>query len=144
LDDQPDLLQISSFYQQNGGNFWVALADGEVVGTIALIDCGEALGVSARCSCAPIGVARNLALRSNYWKFWRLGLVKRASLDFTWAPSSDYKPPSGFMSETGFDLLRLTIYPQIFHAWRWILTFFGRPPLHPLSSQNQRQIHQNI
>lgn len=44
LDDQPDLLQISSFYQQKGGNFWVALADGEVVGTIALIDCGEGVG----------------------------------------------------------------------------------------------------
>lgn len=44
LDDQPDLLMISSFYQQKGGNFWVALADGEVVGTIALIDCGEGVG----------------------------------------------------------------------------------------------------
>lgn len=44
LDDQPDLLMISSFYQQKGGNFWVALAGGEVVGTIALIDCGEGIG----------------------------------------------------------------------------------------------------
>lgn len=41
LEDQPDLLDIPCFYQQGSGNFWVALADGEVVGTIALRDIGN-------------------------------------------------------------------------------------------------------
>ncbi len=44
LEDQPDLLIISEVYQQNNGNFWVAVADGAVVGTIGLIDCGEGIG----------------------------------------------------------------------------------------------------
>ena len=44
LADQPDLLQIPKVYLQNGGNFWVAVVDGEVVGTIALIDCGHGIG----------------------------------------------------------------------------------------------------
>lgn len=44
LADQPDLLKIPEVYQQNGGNFWVAVAENEVIGTIALIDCGEGLG----------------------------------------------------------------------------------------------------
>ncbi|MBC7777368.1 MAG: GNAT family N-acetyltransferase [Phycisphaerae bacterium] len=44
LADQPDLLKISAVYQQNGGNFWVAVTEGEVIGTIALIDCGEGIG----------------------------------------------------------------------------------------------------
>ncbi len=44
LADQPDLLMISAVYQQNGGNFWVAVSEGEVVGTIALIDCGGGIG----------------------------------------------------------------------------------------------------
>jgi GNAT superfamily N-acetyltransferase len=38
VEDQPDLLDIPGWYQQGGGNFWVALADSEVVGTIALRD----------------------------------------------------------------------------------------------------------
>jgi putative acetyltransferase len=44
INEQQDLLNIPSFYQILKGNFWVAKADGEVVGTIALIDCGENIG----------------------------------------------------------------------------------------------------
>lgn len=36
-EDQPDLQDITGFYQKNSGNFWVALHDGNVVGTIALL-----------------------------------------------------------------------------------------------------------
>ena len=44
INEQQDLLNIASFYQQGKGNFWVAKSDEEVVGTIALIDCGEDVG----------------------------------------------------------------------------------------------------
>ena len=37
LQEQPDLLDISQSYQQNGGGFWVALTDGKVIGTIGLM-----------------------------------------------------------------------------------------------------------
>ncbi|WP_336780865.1 GNAT family N-acetyltransferase [Paenibacillus illinoisensis] len=40
-EDQPDLLEIETFYQKGIGNYWIALADEEVVGTIALLDIGE-------------------------------------------------------------------------------------------------------
>jgi N-acetylglutamate synthase-like GNAT family acetyltransferase len=39
--DQPDLMQIQSFYQTGTGDFWVARKDGEVVGTIGLKDIGN-------------------------------------------------------------------------------------------------------
>ena len=38
IKDQPDLLNIENFYCNKNGNFWVALEDDEVIGTIALID----------------------------------------------------------------------------------------------------------
>jgi N-acetylglutamate synthase-like GNAT family acetyltransferase len=38
--DQPDLDNIPGVYQQGKGNFWVALHEKEVVGTIAAIDFG--------------------------------------------------------------------------------------------------------
>ena len=44
INEQQDLLNIPSFYQQRKGDFWVAKHDGNVVGTIALIDCGENIG----------------------------------------------------------------------------------------------------
>ena len=40
-DDQPDLANIPSFYQRGLGNFWVALDESEIIGTIALIDIGN-------------------------------------------------------------------------------------------------------
>lgn len=43
-EDQPDLLDVAKFYQTGAGNFWVALADNEVVGTIALRDIGNRQG----------------------------------------------------------------------------------------------------
>ncbi|MDE1907667.1 MAG: GNAT family N-acetyltransferase, partial [Rhodospirillales bacterium] len=36
LQDQPDLLEIPAFYQINGGGFWVAEAEGRIIGSIAL------------------------------------------------------------------------------------------------------------
>ncbi len=42
-EDQPDLSDIPNFYQ-SGGNFWVALHNGQVVGTIALINIGNQQG----------------------------------------------------------------------------------------------------
>ncbi|WP_367182676.1 GNAT family N-acetyltransferase [Chryseobacterium sp.] len=37
IDDQPDLLHINNFYLSNGGNFWGAFINNQLVGTIALV-----------------------------------------------------------------------------------------------------------
>lgn len=44
LQDQPDLQDIPNFYQRGAGNFWVAISEGEVVGTVALLDLGNHQG----------------------------------------------------------------------------------------------------
>lgn len=41
INDQPDLQNIASFYQKDNGNFWVAVEEAKVVGTIALVDIGN-------------------------------------------------------------------------------------------------------
>ena len=41
LEAQPDLKDIPGFYQQGDGNFWVALADQQVHGSVALLDIGS-------------------------------------------------------------------------------------------------------
>lgn len=40
-EDQPDLCNIKDFYQKGKGNFWVAVFNGKVVGTISLRDIGN-------------------------------------------------------------------------------------------------------
>jgi len=41
LEGQPDLLDPPGVYRQGGGEFWVADAAGEIVGTVALLDLGK-------------------------------------------------------------------------------------------------------
>ena len=44
-EEQPDLLNVSAYYQRARGNFWVAVDQGQIVGTIGLLDAGDARGV---------------------------------------------------------------------------------------------------
>jgi N-acetylglutamate synthase-like GNAT family acetyltransferase len=39
--DQPDLQNIPDFYQKDKGNFWVAIHEQKIVGSIALLDIGN-------------------------------------------------------------------------------------------------------
>lgn len=45
LEEQPDLLDIPLHYEKNGGEFWIAVEKNEVIGTIALMNCGNGNGV---------------------------------------------------------------------------------------------------
>ena len=41
LDEQPDLKDITSCYENGGGEFWIAVDDGTVIGTLALMNKGN-------------------------------------------------------------------------------------------------------
>lgn len=41
LEEQPDLLDIPSYYQNNGGEFWIAVDGDTVIGTLALMNKGN-------------------------------------------------------------------------------------------------------
>ena len=40
-NDQPDLFTIEDFYQTGKGNFWVAIYNDKIIGTISLLDIGD-------------------------------------------------------------------------------------------------------
>jgi N-acetylglutamate synthase-like GNAT family acetyltransferase len=44
IEGQPDLLDIEASYHQEGGSFWGAKTDNELVGTIALMNIGHNAG----------------------------------------------------------------------------------------------------
>ena len=53
LADQPDLTDIAGFYQRSAGNFWVALHEGTVIGSIALLDIGNSQAALRKMFVAP-------------------------------------------------------------------------------------------
>jgi N-acetylglutamate synthase-like GNAT family acetyltransferase len=66
LEDQPDLQDIQNFYLHGSGNFWLAVFEDKVIGTIALLDIGGKQGalrkmfVKAPFRGAHYGVAKRL------------------------------------------------------------------------------------
>ena len=41
LEEQPDLLDIPAYYEKNGGEFWLAVEGGVLIGTLALMCYGK-------------------------------------------------------------------------------------------------------
>jgi len=80
LEQQPDLNDITNFYQSNNGNFWIALVNNKVVGTIALLDIGN-----------HQGALRKMFVDTNY-RGKHLGIGKKL-LDnlFEWAKEKQFK-----------------------------------------------------
>jgi hypothetical protein len=72
-DDQPDLSSIPHFYQTGAGNFWVAVVDDEVVGTLGLRDMGNGgvalrkMFVAAKVRGEPHRVAQRLLSAAIAW-----------------------------------------------------------------------------
>ena len=86
LADQPELLNIPAVYQQGGGNFWVALNNGEVIGTIALIDIGNNIGVIRKMFLAPDhrGTGIGQQLLDTLFHFLSSFVRKSNSQDLRW------------------------------------------------------------
>jgi len=45
LEEQPDLLDIHNAYEKNGGQFWLAVENNIVIGTLALMNKGNGNGI---------------------------------------------------------------------------------------------------
>ena len=63
LDQQPDLNDISGYYQTGNGNFWIAKAGDALVGTIALLDIGN----------GQVALRKMFVKRNYRGKEWGLG-----------------------------------------------------------------------
>ena len=45
LEEQPDLLDIPNYYEKDGGEFWLAVENNVVIGTLALMNKGNGNGI---------------------------------------------------------------------------------------------------
>ena len=114
INEQQDLLNIPTFYQQKKGNFWVAKFNDEVVGTIALIDCGDNIGtirkmfVKKEFRGKEFGIAQRLlntleeSARTNTIKSLYLGTLERLQAAIR------------FYERNGFTLIQKQNLPTVF------------------------------
>ena len=80
LEQQPDLTDIPNFYQKNKGNFWIALIDKQVIGSIALLDINN-----------NRGALRKMFVHANYrGANWGVGQQLLDTL-IEWAKQKNFK-----------------------------------------------------
>lgn len=114
LEDQPDLLNIPSFYQQGNGNFWVAQDEHELAGTIALLDIGNQqvalrkMFVKAGYRGAEEGVSKRLLDTALRW------CQRRGITDIYLGTTAQFLAAHRFYEKNGFALIHKATLPEGF------------------------------
>lgn len=133
-DDQPDLSSISQFYQTGAGNFWVAVVDDEVVGTLGLRDIGDGdvalrkMFVASKYRGEPHRVAQRLLDAALAWT------AEKNSRNIYLGTTSRFLAAHRFYEKNGFELVAPETLPETFplmavdtRFYRLRLRFAGLP-----------------
>lgn len=124
-DDQPDLKNIENFYQKGKGNFWIALADQELLGTISLVDIGNdqvglrKMFVKKGFRGKPLNIGQNLVDTAYSW------CQKQNIKQIFLGTVPHYYAAHRFYEKNGFSRLDKSNLPKAFHlmeADKWFYT----------------------
>jgi len=113
-EDQPDLAAIPEIYQKGAGNFWLSLVDGNVTGTVALMDIGNLEGALRKMFVAPkargkdVGVAQQLLETLLNW-------AREHSLQRIYLGTTDaFRAAHRFYEKNGFEQVSPDDLPTAF------------------------------
>jgi N-acetylglutamate synthase-like GNAT family acetyltransferase len=126
-EQQPDLRQISTYYQVRDGNFWVALSGTSVVGTIALLDIGASQGALRKMFVAPgfrgsrLGTAQQLLDALLAW------CAVRGMRDVFLGTTPQFLAAHRFYQKNGFREIAKATLPASFPVMEVDTKFFHRP-----------------
>jgi len=109
LQEQPDLLTISQSYQQRGGEFWLAMSNGKVIGTIGLMLKGRSCAVMKKFFVKKEYRSQKvgLALYKELIKFAKAANVQHIILDTPSVALASHK----FYENAGFHKIKITDLP---------------------------------
>ena len=126
LEEQPDLENIPGFYQKDGGNFWVAIIENKVAGTIALLDIGH-----------KRGALRKMFVHKNYrGKEWGVGKMLLHKL-LEWSGENNFNEillgttekfvaAQRFYEKNGFEEIDKQLLPKEFPVMKVDVKFYRR------------------
>lgn len=113
-EEQPDLMDIQGTFQRGNGNFWVALQDGEVVGTIGIVDIGHGcvalkkMFVRSDMRGKEVGLAASLMARAKKWCLeCGINLIYLGT-------TSQMKAAHRFYEKNGFEEVQVSDLPSYF------------------------------
>ncbi|MGB0629443.1 MAG: GNAT family N-acetyltransferase [Alphaproteobacteria bacterium] len=113
-EDQPDLTQIPTFYQQNGGQFWLALDGDDLVGTIALADIGEQTGALRKMFVRESHRGKEAGVARNLLETLLSHAGEHGMLEIYLGTTSAFLAANRFYEKNGFELVQPDDLPHNF------------------------------
>ena len=124
LEEQPGLLEIPAFYQKDKGNFWIAVEQDKVIGTMALVDLDNNQAALQKCFVRQdyrgkdIGVGQQLLNTLLDW-------AKSQSIrEFYLGTTDVYKAAHRFYEKNGFREIPKSELPTSFPLLRFDTKFY--------------------
>ena len=124
--DQPDLLDIPTFYQRGRGGFWVALSDGELVGTIGLRDIGNHQGALRKMFVKATHRGREHGVASRLLKELILFATTAQVRDIFLGTTEKFVAAHRFYEKNGFVQIATTGLPETFPRMSLDTRFYRR------------------
>ena len=114
-NDQPDLADIENFYQLGNGNFWLAVSENKVLGTISLVDIGNSqvglrkMFVKKGYRGKPLNIGQKLMDTATQW------CIERSIKQIYLGTVPTYYAAHRFYEKNGFSRLEKSELPKAFH-----------------------------
>lgn len=124
--DQPDLSSIPDFYQTGAGNFWVAVVDDQVVGTLGLRDISQGnialrkMFVAPKFRGEPYRVAQHLLTTALAWA------TEMDCRNIFLGTTSWFLAAHRFYEKNGFELVPRETLPETFPVMAVDTRFYRR------------------
>lgn len=114
IDDQPDLLDIPAFYQQRQGEFWVALLQEQVIGTLALINLGNGQATIRKMFVHPDYRGKPLCVAQQLWETLRDWSAAQGIQELYLGTTEMFQAAHRFYEKNGFCQIPLSQLPEAF------------------------------
>lgn len=125
--DQPDILDVARYYQTEAGNFWVALAQGEVVGTIALRDIGQGQGALRKMYVKATHRGKEHAVAARLLERLVQSATDTGMQDLYLATTEQFAAALHFYEKNGFVSIAKEALPEAFPRIPQETRFYHRP-----------------
>lgn len=114
LEGQADLLNIPDFYQKGNGNFWIAIVDGHVVGSIALLDIGNAQAALRKMFVAPEFRGQQFGVASTLLKTCMTWATTKQLREVFLGTTVQFQAAHRFYEKNGFEEIEPNALPSTF------------------------------
>jgi N-acetylglutamate synthase-like GNAT family acetyltransferase len=126
FEQQPDLVDTAGFFRKGGGEFWIARAGGQPVGTIGLLDIGGGQGALRKMFVAPAWRGKDKGVAQSLLDVLLAHAQEQTIGDIFLGTTAKFLAAHRFYARNGFGEIAMADLPQAFPRAPVDTKFFRR------------------